>query len=411
MWKTLFPFLLMMLPTTAFAHHILLYHNSLDGSGGTLLKCAAILRDAGHTVTVRDVRGRSYDPTRDNWGDPYDQVWDLRFVNEDHTRCGSGDPSSPDFFTPRWRSKAVSFLSNCGRLFLAGENYQLTHRCEGLYRFLREVGAVRAGFQSCGPSRRGNNITEGPAFYPVRKGFGPVSFFGALVGGIPVESLTGTSYVETFVGWEGDNVNRSIAAGWKGDQLGGLVTDPDCAKGRLFMVWEASMWPLLYKEGVAAEWDIDRSAGRDLTRRFFRAIAEWLGSPDCPCRPGPEPTVLPTPVSVLVRPSPTALPRPASPAPPASTDRPQTLSFQAPPVNVRVRFLDGPGVYRLEVLDKGGRSLRVLFDRTIVAQKETWASWDGLDAWGRLRGPGTYYAQLSREGRPIRRIVLDWAGP
>ncbi len=395
------------------AAHILFYYNSQDGADSTLLKCAAILRDAGDQVTVRDVRGSQHDPTGDNWGPPYDQVWDLRFVNQESTVCGSGDPRSADYFDERWRSKAVSFLNHCGRLFLAGENVQLTNRDEGIYKFLQEIQAVKPGFNPCG-FRRGNSITEGPAFYPVTPGLGPVSFFGVLVGGVPVATLNGKSFVESFQDWAEDHVNRSIASGWTGSQLGGAVDSPACAKGKLFMVWDSSMWPLLYKEGVAEDWDIDLLAGRDFTRRFFPAVARWLGSPDCPCQAPPPPMARPTPILVrspVIPPPLVVLRRPPTPLPAQANSRPETIVFTDPPVNVHMSFADGPGVYRLEVADSRGFSLRTLFDRTIGVEREAWSSWDGLDEWGHPRGIGTYYAVLYKDGNLLRRIVLNWVRP
>src|SRR5579863_4183997 len=85
------------------AYQILFYYNSQDGTEGGLRKCAAFLKSAGHQVTLVDVAGKQYDPTADNWGAPYDQVWDARFVNRDKEECGSGSPRSAEYFDERWQ--------------------------------------------------------------------------------------------------------------------------------------------------------------------------------------------------------------------------------------------------------------------------------------------------------------------
>jgi len=88
-------FLTVLFPaSSAHAYRILFYHNSLDGTEGALLKCVDILRGAGHEVNVIDVKGRHYDPAGDNWGAPYDQVWDMRFVGRDPHTTFDG-PSQP----------------------------------------------------------------------------------------------------------------------------------------------------------------------------------------------------------------------------------------------------------------------------------------------------------------------------
>src|SRR5579859_5324923 len=299
--------------SVTWAHHILFYYNSANGTHGVFLRCVDILRSAGHQVKVIDVAGTSRDPTPDNWGPPFDQVWDLRLVDENPETCGSGKTSSADYFDAHWRRKAVSYLSHCGKLFLAGENYQLTNRDEGLYEFLKEIQAVKEGFDTCPPAARGNSSTRGPGVYPVHNGLGPTSFYGAWVGGIPLACLNGVDFVDTGEGWtNGDQVDRSIVSGWTGDQWGGKINGPLCARGRLFMVWDATMWEL-WEPGLATEvknpiWDesswppqqgeaeaVDEKTlqyGKSLTRKFFPAVAMWLGSRNCPCQ-GDEESVHP----------------------------------------------------------------------------------------------------------------------
>lgn len=112
--------LIFLFPSFSAAHQILFYFNSEDGTDGALLQCVTILQNAGHQVTTIDVNGKNRNPQNDNWGAPYDQVWDMRFVDRDSTQCGSGRPEAGDYFDEHWRSKAVSFLNHCGKLFIAG---------------------------------------------------------------------------------------------------------------------------------------------------------------------------------------------------------------------------------------------------------------------------------------------------
>jgi hypothetical protein len=415
------------LSTPLFAYRILFYYNRFDGTQGGFLHCVAALRDAGHQVDVVDVAGVNHDPGDDNWGS-YDQVWDMRFVDENKGTCGSGDPGSPDYFNGRWRKKAADYLAHCGKLFLGAENYQLTDRDEGLYRFLKNIGAVREGYEACPPSRRGNSITEDLSYYPVLNGLGPVSLWGAWVGGIPLSYLTGTSFVQTREGWQGDDrVERSIASGWNGSQLAD-VEGPACAKGRLFVVWDATMWTLWNLGTLSPDDSREVENEKKTTLRFFPAVAQWLGGWDCSCGSRmPPPTRLsapvptPTPKRIVIQPSPTGAVTVGSnsrsllsggpsslTSPPANPALPVTLAFTHPPVNIYVRFADGAGRYQLAVEDGQGRLLEVLLDAPVTEGGEVWASWDGKSPGGNLAGPGLYQAVLWKNGKTLRSILLQW---
>ena len=450
-------FILFLFPLSVNAHQILFYYNSLDGTDGALLQCVKILQGAGHKVKVMNVAGKSYDPTGDLWGPPFDQVWDMRFVNRDKENCGSGSPLAADYFTEKWRSKAVSYLNHCGKLFIAGEHYQLIDRDEGLYRFLMEIHAVNDGYDDCPPSANGNSTTDGKAFYPVHKGLGPVSFYGEYVGGIPLEFLNGTSFVDTRNGWQdGDGVDRSVVSGWAGNQLGGLIKTPLSCRGKLFMVWDATMWtlgeeaaraqtrrPVVWDENSWFSWDSEPAEERDknreigkaqaVTKKFFPAVANWLGNAPCHCEPSavqpiqaPTATLIPyvsigqagRPVrsqlsavssstgSLSLTPT-THIPTPMAYL--SSSGAPETIVFTSPPVNVYMGFRDGVGEYRLEVLDALGNHLKTLFDQSVTPNKrEAWASWDGSNDLGIKVGAGSYFAVLSKDGHFLKMIVLSW---
>ena len=433
--------------SAAQAHNILFYFNSGDGSEGALLQCVSLLRHSGHQVTVIDVRGLNRDPSRDNWGPPFDQVWDMRFVDRDSTACGSGRPDAADYFDENWKSKSVSFLNHCGKLFIGAEYYTYVDRDEGLYSFLREIRAVKPGYDPCPPSPRGNSSTPDWAFYRVRPGLGPSLFYGEMVGGIPLNLLTGTSFVDTREGWEGDQVDRSVVCAWTGNQLGGAVNADPCHRGKLLMVWDATMWTLWQQaigdtgEAVPPIWDdsawvpgnlkepLDEASrvrkARRVTMAFFPAVVKWLGSRECPCFEAHVPAttplaVLPTPIPQprpsTFKPSVTMAPvhsllaaaKPVSGGTPApSWGAAQTLVFSGFPVNIYMAFRDGVGDYRLDILDFQGRILQTVFNKPITTQKESWAVWDGMDLTGREMPAGLYYAALSKDGRSLRKVVLQ----
>jgi hypothetical protein len=71
-------------------------------------------------------------------------------------------------------------------------------------------------------------------------------------------------------------------------------------------------------------------------------------------------------------------------------------------------FRDGPGEYKLEVVNAEGKHLRTMFDRRIIAEKDAWAAWDGIDEEGKLMSVGLYYAVFIKDGRLLKKIVLSW---
>ncbi len=416
------------------AYRILFYYNRLDGTHGGFLHCVNALRDAGHDVRAVDVGGEPRDPWMDDWG-AYDQVWDMRYVDENKERCGSGDPKSADYFWGAWREKSADYLAHCGKLFVGGENYMLTDRDEGIYAFLKQTGAVLPGFSSCPPSRQGNSNTLGPETYKVMNGLGPSLFWGDEVGGIPLDTLTGTSFVQTKEDWQdNDRVDRSIASGWDADQLKGLA-GPHCGKGKLFLVWDATMWSLWSPDFSSPQDRQDTYEPKRITLAFFRAAAQWLGGWDCNCgsrMPLPKegrmtgtvrPTgtvrstvkagfldvsaaktpVLKSPFQSTLNPGPTGGGNPKE-----NPSGPATLVFSAPPVNIYVRFADGMGRYQLTVQDAQGRLLKTLLDAPVTSGGESWASWDGTNLWGKGAGPGLYPAVLSKNGTRLRTLLLRW---
>jgi hypothetical protein len=186
-------------PSLSWPANILFYYDSIEGS--KITHCADLLKSSNNIVKTIDVAGESYDPSNDNWAN-YDQVWDMRIVNSIHTNCGSGSPDASDYFGDHWSVKAIHYLNHCGRLFISAEAYKLTNRDEGLYIFLKKIGAVTNDFDTCPPSPMGNNGTTGYGFYPVKNNLGPVSFYGYWVGGNHLLRLQeAISSIQLSIGW------------------------------------------------------------------------------------------------------------------------------------------------------------------------------------------------------------------
>lgn len=435
---------LLFLPYQLQAYSILFYYNSKDGTEGGLSQCVSILRIAGHHVTVIDVQGQSYDPTSDPWETAFDQVWDMRFVDEDTKGCGTARSISADFFGEAWRAKAIHYLNHCGKLFIAAEHYQLGNRNEGIYRFLKEIRAVKPGFDDCPPSTRGNSTTDSKDFYEVRGLKDVTLFYGAYVGGIPVRLLNGISFGDTTEDWEGDDgVRRSFLNGWKGRQLGGGVQAPSCGEERLFMVWDATMWTL-WQPGAEAEyqpsgpiWDEsgwfnydpgnppkgnipEFEKARSVTKTLFPAIANWLGSKGlCPCvqeknlAGGTPISTSPQNANII---SWTPQPSPKSqllsePPKTEAIEAPVTLTFTAQSLNIYMRFLDGPGEYRLEIHDSWGAWVKTIYDKEIQLTREDWATWNGLGSAGQIMPSGLYQALLFKDGKALRKLIIKKIGP
>lgn len=88
-----------------------------------------------------------------------------------------------------------------------------------------------------------------------------------------------------------------------------------------------------------------------------------------------------------------------------------TIVFVNPPVNIDASFADGPGRYKLEIVDAQENHLVTLYDKHVSFEKESWISWDGTNDQGQLMHYGQYYALFSKDGRLIQKIALNWIPP
>ncbi len=91
-------------------------------------------------------------------------------------------------------------------------------------------------------------------------------------------------------------------------------------------------------------------------------------------------------------------------------DAPITIT-EPPPVNIDANFADGPGQYKVEIVDEGGNHLITLFDKQLTYRKETWVSWEGKNDQGTSMGPGHYFAIFTKDGNVMRKIALNWIAP
>ncbi len=115
----------------------------------------------------------------------------------------------------------------------------------------------------------------------------------------------------------------------------------------------------------------------------------------------------PTPTDIPVLP---AIPTPTSTVE-TSGSEPQTLVVEVLPANLYVNFSDGPGIYRVFILDSQGKTIRKVYDRRVVAQSEDWAYWDGLDNSGQTEPSGTYRVLFTLNDKPLKDIYLKVGSP
>jgi flagellar hook assembly protein FlgD len=108
-----------------------------------------------------------------------------------------------------------------------------------------------------------------------------------------------------------------------------------------------------------------------------------------------------------------------SPTPPKPTPIPtwlpklekiHTIVYQTPPVEIYVTFADGPGRYQLEMMDVRGNPLRMVFDKKVVADSESWVTWDGKDDQGREMPVGQYFVVFYKDGKALRSISVIRSG-
>lgn len=104
--------------------------------------------------------------------------------------------------------------------------------------------------------------------------------------------------------------------------------------------------------------------------------------------------------------------KPPTPVPPPNasqqptSDGAQTIVFEDQPANIYISYADGPGIYRLEVVDASLHPIRALFEKHVVAQQDDWVEWDGKDDAGREMPTGQYTVLYTKDGMELNKLIL-----
>lgn len=256
-------------PRWALPETILFYYSSADAFSQIALKMRDRLTTAGHTVTTVDV-GASLICPSETW-ENFNQVWDVRYLNNNSFFCTSPPTTNFDYFAPCWQTKAQAYLENGGRLFLQAENSGFVSRNDGIYDFLRAIGALDPGFTDC-TGADGNDVGPGSTTYCCTTLPGLLEYHTDFTGGVPLSRFNGTDFLTVSSGWTNANVPRSVLTGWTASQMAGLGV-PVEQRGRLFVSWDISMWLFSQYENLPEK--------RAMTDSYPSAVADWLsgGSP------------------------------------------------------------------------------------------------------------------------------------
>jgi len=84
-----------------------------------------------------------------------------------------------------------------------------------------------------------------------------------------------------------------------------------------------------------------------------------------------------------------------------------SIVFGASNANILVSFGDGPGLYKVEVMDDHFNHLKTLFDQRVLENSESWLNWNGKDDLGNDVPAGNYFVICSKEGTVLQKITLS----
>lgn len=87
-------------------------------------------------------------------------------------------------------------------------------------------------------------------------------------------------------------------------------------------------------------------------------------------------------------------------------DKQQSVEFSDPPANIYVVLADGPGKYRVEVVDSGGKILEVIYNHKVAALSDVWLEWDCLDGEGMPVPPGQYFIIIYKDGKTLKSLSV-----
>lgn len=81
--------------------------------------------------------------------------------------------------------------------------------------------------------------------------------------------------------------------------------------------------------------------------------------------------------------------------------------------NLFISFEEGPGIYKVEILDMEGRHIKTPFQKKVVRKTNAWVPWDGKNEKGEPASSGTYQAVYTKDGSPLRTtdFTIDMTNP
>jgi hypothetical protein len=122
----------------------------------------------------------------------------------------------------------------------------------------------------------------------------------------------------------------------------------------------------------------------------------------------PTPIDTPTPAPVDV-PSAAVWPGDAAPTPVPTVilQNDGSIVFGVSNANILVSFGDGPGMYKVEVMDDHFTHLKTLFNQRVLENSESWLNWNGKDDSGNDVPAGSYFVICSKEGTVLQKITLS----
>ncbi len=353
--------------------------------GAPVTNLINVLQNAGAQVTTIGLNESApgYCPAADNWGN-YNQVWDVRFALQSET-CPLVAKYA-DYFDTCWQSQAATYLNNGGSLFLMAEHAGFMSRSQGNSDFFIMTGGVLAGYSDC-PGVNGTGVDSsvlGITACTLPGSSGPAGFYGDGLGGLPLSLLNGTSFVQDNL--FPDGVVRSVVSGW--DESLGQLPGLSGGTGKLFTVWDSSMWVAPSYAGAAV----------GVTNQFFTAVYQWLGGTACGAlTPTPTPTFTPTFTPTL-----TATPTPTATITPTATPT-CVIHVWPDPYSPHWAF---DHALRISCLPPGAQVFIYTLSGELVnrvSQSGDPTEWVGAKNFSKARpaSPGIYYYAVIQQGQTV----------
>jgi uncharacterized repeat protein (TIGR01451 family) len=331
-------------------------------------------------------------PNGEVWNN-YDQVWDVRYVNQNSVCPPTGTNIFPDYFGPCWQTTAQDYLTNyCGSLFMLAENSGFESRWYGELQLIVTLGGVGAAFTLCpGPDGQGFGSLAGNL--PVINLPGAASVGFADEGGIPNTLLNGTSFVNVAGSNYTDGVARSASAGWNGS-AGNFTNESGCNLGKASIFFDMDNWAGGYPSG-------------GVQPTYAQALANWFGVRACTCNTN---TPTPTPAATNTF---TVTPSPTSTATPSPTNTPvNSFTFTNTPT-VTSTLTPAPSVSFQKLASSStaqpGNDLTYTFDLTVTGNTATNVQVEDVLPNGLVfQSSGSVPAGGTSNFTPPNTVTVDW---